>query len=394
MTVMAPGSAPEVVPEVAALSVYIHWPFCLAKCPYCDFNSHVAAGIDQAVWRQSYLREIEFFAAELGPRRLVSVFFGGGTPSLMDPGTAGAILERLGRHFTVAADCEITLEANPTSVEAGRFRDLRRAGVNRLSLGVQALDDADLRHLGRHHSVEEALAAVRLAAQTFNRFSFDLIYGRPGQTADLWASELDQALELGARHLSLYQLTIEPGTVFHRDRHPEVAPDLGADLYDLTQAKLAAAGLPAYEISNHAQPGEACRHNLVYWQGGAYLGIGPGAHGRLRIDDTWEAHHQFREPARWLTKVAEVGHGTHKRFSLSLDERREELLLGGLRLTDGLDADSVRRALGLDLTGLLQGLDVEPLVAGGFLELTTASLRATPAGRLRLNAVLARLLGA
>ena len=274
-------------PAHAGFGLYVHWPFCRAKCPYCDFNSHVAPAVDEVLWTRALVAEIDRSARELGPRTLTSIFFGGGTPSLMAPRTVAAVIERALARFVPAADLEITLEANPTSVEAGRLAGFRAAGVNRVSLGVQALDDAALRFLGREHSAAEALAAVALAARLFPRFSFDLIYGRPGQTVEAWQSELVQALDHADGHLSVYQLTIEPGTRFDLlQRTGALAmpdDDLLAELYELTQERLAAADLPPYEISNHARPGEESRHNLIYWRSGEWLGVGPGAHGRLNV---------------------------------------------------------------------------------------------------------------
>ncbi|MGE5503644.1 MAG: radical SAM family heme chaperone HemW, partial [Actinomycetota bacterium] len=269
----------------ASLAVYIHWPFCLSKCPYCDFNSHVAAAIDQRRWRAALLAELEWFAALAPGRTVTSIFFGGGTPTLMDPDTAGALVDRVKALWATAPDLEVTLEANPSTVEAGRFRAFRAAGVGRLSLGIQALDDAALKLLGRRHDLAEALAALAVARQTFDRFSFDLIYARPGQTVAAWRDELARALDMAGDHLSLYQLTIEEGTAFAPvfARGDLVLPpeDEAAEMFEATQDMTAAAGLPAYEVSNHARPGQESRHNLTYWLGGDYAGVGPGAHGRL-----------------------------------------------------------------------------------------------------------------
>ena len=274
--------------DPAGFGLYIHWPFCRSKCPYCDFNSHVEGQVDHISWQKALLSELDHVADAVGRRPLTSIFFGGGTPSLMAPETAGALIERATLRFEAEPGLEITLEANPTSAERDRLADFRNAGVNRLSLGVQALDDAALRFLGREHSAKEALAAVDHAATLFSRFSFDLIYARPGQTLDAWKSELNRALGHAGGHLSVYQLTIEPGTRFFNlhERGQLNLPegDLQADMFELTRETLSAAGLPPYEISNHAADGEACRHNLVYWQARDYAGIGPGAHGRLTID--------------------------------------------------------------------------------------------------------------
>ncbi len=290
--------------EPPPFAVYVHWPFCKAKCPYCDFNSHVRAAIDQAAWQRALLAELDHYADRTPGRTVSSVFFGGGTPSLMAPATAAALIERIGQRWVLAGDAEITLEANPTSVEAERFRDFRAAGVNRASLGVQALDPAALTFLGRGHSVGEAIAAIALARRQFPRFSFDLIYARPGQEPAQWDAELKQALSLAGDHLSLYQLTIEKGTAFHtaHARGDFAIPDddRAGMLYELTQLRLNEAGLPSYEISNHARPGGESRHNLVYWRYGDYVGIGPGAHGRLTLGGAKVATRQLRLPETWL----------------------------------------------------------------------------------------------
>jgi len=376
----------------AGFGIYIHWPFCLSKCPYCDFNSHVADAIDQRRWRAALQAELDHFAGETNGRAVTSVFFGGGTPSLMVPETAAALIEDVRRHWLVADDLEITLEANPTSVEAERFDAFAAAGVNRVSLGVQALDDLALTFLGRGHSVREALDAVALAAERFPRTSFDLIYGRPGQTVPGWRAELGQALAHADGHLSLYQLTIEPGTPFFRDRVQPIDEDIGAALYETTQELLEARGLPAYEVSNHARPGAECRHNLTYWRGGDYVGIGPGAHGRLTADGATDALYQIHAPERWLQAVETQGHATAKRVRLSPDERREELLMTGLRLNDGVSRARFRAQTGRDVTDTVDAPALVRLVDGGFLALDARSLRTTPAGRRCLNAVLAALL--
>ena len=377
-------------------AIYVHWPFCQSKCPYCDFNSHVREAVDEARWRRALLVELDHYAAETAGRTLGSVFFGGGTPSLMAPKTVGALIERIAERWPLTPEVEITLEANPGSVEAEKFAGFAAAGVNRLSLGVQALNDADLRFLGRRHDLGEALAALELASRHFPRWSFDLIYARPGQTPAAWEAELERALALTGEHLSVYQLTIEANTAFEgAERRGELAlpPEEAAEaLFELTQARLAAAGLPAYEISNHAKPGAECRHNLVYWRGGDYLGIGPGAHGRLTLGDERFATRQHRAPEAWLAGVEAAGHATRERRALGPEERREELLLMGLRLTDGISRARFRAALGEDIETALDPQRLARLTDGGFLVLDDAGLRVTPAGRLRLNAVLAALL--
>ena len=376
--------------------LYVHWPFCRAKCPYCDFNSHVSGEVDHARWARALTLEIERHAEEIGPRTLRSIFFGGGTPSLMAPETVAAVIERATARFAPAPDLEITLEANPTSSEAGRFRALRAAGVNRVSLGVQALDDAALRFLGREHTVAEALAAVELAARLFRRFSFDLIYGRPGQTPAGWAAELTRALAHADGHLSAYQLTIEPATRFALLERTGalVMPvdDVQADLYELTQERLAGAGLPAYEISNHARPGEACRHNLLYWRSGEWLGIGPGAHGRLDLNGERLATEAWRLPKAWLERVEHNGSGERTRVALTRAEQVEELLVMGLRLRDGIDVTRVAATAGCAIEACLDLGALERLVAEGLLERRDGLLAASAAGRQRLNALLAAIL--
>jgi putative oxygen-independent coproporphyrinogen III oxidase len=382
--------------EPVPFAIYVHWPFCKSKCPYCDFNSHVRAAIDQGAWRRALLAELDHYAAETAGRTVSSVFFGGGTPSLMAPATAAALIDRIAARWPLASDAEITLEANPTSVEAQRFRDFRAAGVNRASLGVQALDPAALAFLGRGHSVDEALAAVELARASFPRFSFDLIYARPGQDAAQWNAELQRALALAGDHLSLYQLTIEPGTAFHtaHARGDFALPDddrAGA-LYELTQARLADAGLSAYEISNHARPGGESRHNLVYWRYGDYVGIGPGAHGRLTLDGVKLATRQLRAPERWLAAVERRGEGTEERSAISETERLEEMLMMGLRLNESVPRARFRRECAAEPEAVLDTARLARLVEGGFLILDEAGLRATTEGRQRLNAVLGALL--
>jgi oxygen-independent coproporphyrinogen-3 oxidase len=327
-----------------AFGVYLHWPFCLSKCPYCDFNSHVRhAAIDEERFGRAFAREIETTAARVPDRDVASIFLGGGTPSLMQPQTVGAILDAIGKHWRVAPDAEVTLEANPTSVEATRFAGYRAAGVNRVSLGVQALDDASLKDLGRLHSAREALDAVAIARKSFERYSFDLIYARPEQTPAMWADELKLAISEAAEHLSLYQLTIEEGTPFFglhaagKLKTPDEAT--ARALYDVTQEVCAKHDLPAYEISNHAREGAECRHNLVYWRGQEYAGIGPGAHGRLDIGGVRHATATEKRPEAWLMRVEANGHGVITNDTLNREERADEFLLMGLRLKEGIDPE-------------------------------------------------------
>jgi putative oxygen-independent coproporphyrinogen III oxidase len=377
-------------------AVYVHWPFCKAKCPYCDFNSHVRAAVDQASWQRALLAELDHYADRTPGRTVSSVFFGGGTPSLMAPATVAALIERIRQRWVLTADAEITLEANPTSVEAERFRDFHAAGVNRASLGVQALDPAALTFLGRGHSVGEAIAAIALARQQFPRFSFDLIYARPGQEPAQWDAELKQALSLAGDHLSLYQLTIEKGTAFHtaHARGDFAIPDddRAGMLYELTQLRLSEAGLPSYEISNHARPGGESRHNLVYWRYGDYVGIGPGAHGRLTLSGAKVATRQLRLPETWLAAVERRGEGTDECNPITGAERLEEMLMMGLRLNESVPRARFHRECGAGPEDVLDPPALARLVDGGFLVLDSDGLRATEAGRQRLNAVLGTLL--
>ena len=375
--------------------IYVHWPYCLAKCPYCDFNSHVAEAVPEARWRSAIVRELEYYYPEtkrLGHAR--TIFFGGGTPSLMGPESVAAVIAAVKRLWGLANHVEITLEANPTSVEAARLGAVRAAGVNRVSLGLQALDDAALQFLGRHHSAVEAIAALRTATVIFPRVSFDLIYARPGQTVAAWRRELGRALAFAHGHLSLYQLTIEPGTRFHRNGILAADEDTASDMYEATQEMTAAAGLPAYEISNHAKPGAECRHNLIYWRGGTYGGVGPGAHGRFSADGAVFATHQIHDPASWLAAVEKIGHGTGKRVRLAPEKRREELLLSGLRLAEGISRARFRAQTGGDVLAAVDRAALRRLEQGGFLALDDHRLHATPAGRQRLNAVLTALIPA
>jgi putative oxygen-independent coproporphyrinogen III oxidase len=373
--------------------VYVHWPFCLSKCPYCDFNSHVRhAAIDEARFVRAFAAEIAATAARIPGREAVSIFFGGGTPSLMQPATVGAILDAIARHWRVARNAEVTLEANPTSVEAERFRGYRAAGVNRVSLGVQSLDDAALAALGRLHSAQEALAAVAIARATFPRYSFDLIYARPEQTVAAWRDELARALAQADDHLSLYQLTIEPDTPFaslHAAGRLAVPDDDTARaLSDVTQEVCAAHGLPAYEISNHARPGAECRHNLVYWRYGEYAGIGPGAHGRLDVGSRRRATATEKNPERWLALVEAQGHGLVVDDTLTRSEQADELLLMGLRLAEGIELARYAETAGRPL----DRERIAELVRHGLVETTPQGrLRVTAAGFPVLDAVVADL---
>lgn len=381
--------------------IYIHWPFCKSKCPYCDFNSHVRERIEHDRWRAALVRELDHYAdATAGPgkdkRTVSSVFFGGGTPSLMEPATVAAVLDRIAARWPVADTLEVTLEANPTSVEADKFRAFRAAGINRVSLGIQALDDVSLKFLGRQHNATEATGAIELAARTFDRFSFDLIYARPGQTVAAWEAELTRALDYAVGHLSVYQLTIEEGTAFFplHARGELVLPDedLAGDLYEATQALLDRAGLAAYEISNHARPGEESRHNLTYWRYGDYVGVGPGAHGRLTLDGAKFATRAHRAPEIWLERVERDGHGAAAPDPIDRDARGSELLMMGLRLREGVARARLIEETGRDLPKLVDAGALDRLVTGGFLEINDATVRATHEGRQRLNAVLAALL--
>ncbi|MDE1172282.1 MAG: radical SAM family heme chaperone HemW [Parvibaculaceae bacterium] len=372
--------------------IYVHWPFCLAKCPYCDFNSHVSRNVDQARWARALARELEHAREMTGPKSVQTIFFGGGTPSLMEAETVGHVLDTIARLWHVDDHAEISLEANPTSADAGRFTGYRAAGVNRLSLGVQSLDAKDLRFLGRMHSVDEALDAIALARATFPRISFDLIYARPEQTVAAWQAELSRALDFAADHLSLYQLTIEEETSFARlyERGAFKVPDgpLSAALYEATQAICAEAGLPNYEISNHARPGAECRHNLLYWHYGDYVGAGPGAHGRLGGRDK-QATRTLKAPGAWLASVEEKGHGIEAIEPISLAEQADEMMLMGLRLGEGIDPLRYASLAG----AALDETRIERLTGDGLLRrLPNGRLAASPEGRLVLNAVLAELL--
>lgn len=376
-----------------AFGVYVHWPFCLSKCPYCDFNSHVRhQPIDEERFARAFAREIETTAARTSGRTVSSIFFGGGTPSLMKPQTISSILDSIGKHWSVAPDAEVSLEANPTSVDATRFHGYRAAGVNRVSLGVQALDDASLKSLGRLHSAREALDAVAIARSAFDRYSFDLIYARPDQTPEMWTSELKLAISEAAEHLSLYQLTIEEGTPFFglhaagKLKTPD--EDMARRLYDVTQEVCAQQGLPSYEISNHARPGAECKHNLVYWRGQEYAGIGPGAHGRLDIDGIRHAIATEKRPEAWVMRVEDTGNGVITDDLLNSEERADEFLLMGLRLREGIDPARYKtlsgRALDPDRIRILRD-------EGAIVVEDSGRLRVTQEGFPVLDAVVADL---
>jgi oxygen-independent coproporphyrinogen-3 oxidase len=362
-----------------AFGVYVHWPFCLSKCPYCDFNSHVRhQPVDEERFARAFAREIETTAARTPGRTVSSIFFGGGTPSLMKPQTISAILDSIGKHWSVAPGAEVSLEANPTSVDATRFHGYRAAGVNRVSLGVQALNDASLKSLGRLHSAREALDAVAIARKAFNRYSFDLIYARPGQTPEMWTDELKLAISEAAEHLSLYQLTIEEGTPFFglhaagKLKTPD--EDMARILYDVTQEVCAQQGLPSYEISNHARPGAECKHNLVYWRGQEYAGVGPGAHGRIDIGGRRHAIATEKRPETWLMRVEASGHGVINDELLNSEERADEFLLMGLRLAEGIDPQRYRA---------LSGRDLDPARIAVLKE--EGAIVVDPSGRLRVT---------
>ena len=376
--------------------IYIHWPFCAAKCPYCDFNSHVAATINHAAWRTAYAREIAYYASLTPGRTVTSIFFGGGTPSLMEPTTVQLVIDEIARHWAVAPSVEITLEANPTSIEAGKFAEFRAAGINRVSVGIQALDDQDLKFLGRQHNTKEALQAIDIAQKTFSRFSFDLIYARPNKQVKDWRQELELALSFAGDHLSLYQLTIEEGTPFYmRHGRGEFAipdNDIGGELYEATQEIMNAAGLPAYEVSNHARPGQESLHNLTYWRYGDYVGIGPGAHGRLLLNGVKQATRGHRAPDIWLSKIVAQGHGAHPFEMVAPDQRFTEALMMGLRLREGVALSDLSKEPGQDWRQKLDVAKIELLRAEGLVELTDTHLRPTAAGMQRLNGVLGYLL--
>jgi putative oxygen-independent coproporphyrinogen III oxidase len=373
----------------ANVGLYVHWPFCVSKCPYCDFNSHVRASLDQGAWRDALLADLGHEAGLLPGRRLTSIFFGGGTPSLMDPATVEAMIAAATTHWAPAEGIEITLEANPNSVEAARFADLAAAGVNRLSLGLQRFDDDALRFLGRAHSAAEGLQALEIAQTNFPRVNFDLIYALPGDTDARWEAVLERALSFGTTHLSLYQLTIEPGTRFAsmvaRHEFEPLDADTAATLYELTDAMTSAAGMPAYEISNYASPGHESRHNLTYWRYGDYAGVGPGAHGRRRGMRTV----RHRKPENLLSALARNGHGIVEEAPLSSTEAADEALVMGLRLSEGIDADAIADRFGLPT--IVDWSRVDRLVRSGHLVRESARIALTAKGRLLLDYILGEI---
>jgi oxygen-independent coproporphyrinogen-3 oxidase len=377
-----------------AFGVYVHWPFCLSKCPYCDFNSHVRESVDQAAWRTALLADLAYEATQLPGRTLTSIFFGGGTPSLMPPETVAALIDAAANHWPFAPDIEITLEANPNSIEAARFGDIAAAGVNRVSLGLQALDNDALRYLGRAHDVTEGLAGLDTAQRAFKRVSFDLIYARPDQSPESWEAELTSALSFGTEHLSLYQLTVEPGTQFAARQAKGDLPTLDTDraalLFEQTRAQTAAAGLPSYEISNHARPGAESRHNLTYWRYGDYAGIGPGAHGRRNLLATVRR----KKPENWIARVTANGHGMESEDDLSPAMRAQEALLMGLRLAEGIDVADIAERTGVAAEDLLHWPKVENLQGHGLLTHENTRIALTEAGMLLLDAILAEIVAA
>ena len=371
------------------LALYVHWPFCVSKCPYCDFNSHVREAVDQAEWRDALLADLAHEAKLLTDQRLTSIFFGGGTPSLMEPATVEAVIAAARDHWPAADDLEITLEANPNSAEAARFADLARAGVNRISLGLQSFDDISLAFLGRAHSAAEGLRALEAAQSAVDRVSFDLIYALPNDNEARWSAALDRALGMGSEHLSLYQLTIEPGTRFAmmvaKHEFEPLDAETSATLFELTQARTAAAGLPPYEISNHARPGAESRHNLTYWRYQTYAGVGPGAHGRRGGMRTV----RHRKPENFLSAVARNGHGLAEEEALTRDEAAHEALVMGLRLAEGIKPAALADRLGVER--IVDKTAVDRLINHGLLERDGMTLRATAAGRLLLDSILAEI---
>lgn len=381
---------------MSPLALYIHWPFCLAKCPYCDFNSHVRERIPQGEMLAALRAELAWEAARLGRRRVGSIFFGGGTPSLMAPESVAALIEDANRLFTLEEGAEITLEANPTSIEAQKFAAYRAAGVNRVSIGVQSFDPDALKFLGRQHSADQARDAIQLAKSIFLRLSFDLIYALPGQAEDAWRAELDFALSLAADHLSLYQLTIEEGTKFAtlygRGEFALPEEELAARLYEATAEEAGKFGMAWYEISNYAKPGGESRHNMAYWRYQDYAGIGPGAHGRVSLADGLYATSRHRAPEAWMELVAKQGHGTSETAMIEPADKAREALMMGLRLAEGIEIAHFTARTGLGLEEAVDPAMLEACIEEGYLDLTPTHISATPQGRQRLNALLPALL--
>ncbi len=374
------------------LGIYIHWPFCEKKCPYCDFNSHVQGNIDHLEWLKAYLNELRYYANETSDRVIKSVFFGGGTPSLMKTIIIEKILDEIQILWNLSKNVEITAEANPSSSESQLFKDFNLAGINRLSIGVQSFNNQSLKFLGRLHNADQAMNAITIARKIFPRFSFDLIYALPNQSATTWKKELLAAANIAGEHISLYQLTIEPGTEFYKKRITAANQIVGYDLYKLTQEIMDKAALPAYEISNHAKKGQESVHNLNYWQGGDYLGIGPGAHGRITKANKTEMMHNYRDPERWLNLALTKNTGGQKRSKLSNEERHDELVLMGLRLIKGISLDYYNSLTGKHLINILDQKKINFLINRGYLKINNGFLKATIEGRQRLNAVLSYLL--
>ncbi len=392
--VASPGRSTSIGTD-PGFGIYLHWPFCVSKCPYCDFNSHVSDNVDHDRWRACLVAELRHYAGLTEGRTVTSIFFGGGTPSLMQPATIALAVDTISLLWPVAADIEISAEANPGSVDQAVFEGFALAGINRVSIGVQSFDEEALRFLGRKHRAGEARAAIELAARLFPRFSFDLIYARPGQTIASWQAELDEALQYGPRHLSAYQLTIEQGTQFETLHRQGLIPlpedDLSADLYRATGERLAAAGLSDYEVSNYAAPGHESRHNLTYWRYGDYVGVGPGAHGRLTIDGAKYATRAHRAPEKWLELVEANGHGAHPMEQIGDRERVKEMLLMGLRLADPIRIDRIADDTGRSFHDWVEPARLAKLVQAGYLSLPEQGVASTAQGRLRLNSVLGYL---
>lgn len=380
------------------LAIYIHWPFCAAKCPYCDFNSHVRESIEEARWRDAYSRALDYYAALVPDREIVSVFFGGGTPSLMAPDTVAAILDKVRQCWPMREGAEITLEANPTSVEASKFCGFRDAGVNRLSMGVQSFHDSDLQFLGREHSALEAMRAIEIAADVFDRFSFDLIYALPKQNLKSWQEQIQKAQEFSPDHLSVYQLTIEKSTPFYMQHKKGVFEipdeDLASDFYGLTQDVMEGYGLPAYEVSNHARIGQESQHNLVYWTYGDYIGVGAGAHGRLSVNGQKQALRDHAAPDRWLERVEEYGQGLHNPEFLNAEDQFAEGLMMGLRLVRGLDVAYLYDRCGVAFDDVIDVQRFQRLTDEGWIKREGDIVRLEREGMLRLNAIVSYLLEA